>query len=111
MKGSLLDENDEEVWVIVLPKKITHTSTENAHASPAYLREGGFVNALFQREQANGTHYLIGTAHNRAITCADLSALGIQTQVAWEDLPALVGRLIGVVPQGPHLRAVLQQVG
>ncbi|HEX6779356.1 MAG TPA: TIM-barrel domain-containing protein, partial [Ktedonobacterales bacterium] len=36
-----------------------------------------------------------GTAHNQAVARADLSALGVDTAVAWEALPALVGSFAG----------------
>ncbi|HLV97999.1 MAG TPA: TIM-barrel domain-containing protein [Ktedonobacterales bacterium] len=37
----------------------------------------------------------VGIAHNQSVARADLSALGIDRQVAWEQLPALADSLVG----------------
>jgi hypothetical protein len=37
--------------------------------------------------------FMTGLAHNQAVARADLSALDIERQAAWEDVPALVDRL------------------
>ena len=71
-------------------------------AIPATARDQQITVEMYAQTGIFGT----GMAHNQAVARVDLSALGVDRQVAWEDMPVLVDSLIG-----DHRMLALARIG